>query len=51
VADYEIVNIPTATYRRECHENFNLTVDISFGQSEVLAGESVLESLKHMAVG
>jgi hypothetical protein len=48
VANYEVFNIPTATYEREPHENFKLNIDLSFGQSEVVGGQSVLPTLKEM---
>jgi len=48
-AGYEIVNIPTSTYRRETHEDFKLGLDIAFGQSEIVAGKPVLETLNGMA--
>jgi hypothetical protein len=45
---YEIVNIPRDTYERTGHENFKLGLDIAFGQSEVVAGKPVLETLHGM---
>jgi len=44
-----IINLPNATYSRESHQNFKLGIDIAFGQSEVIAGKSVLETLNGMA--
>lgn len=48
IAGDEIANIPTATYDRTGHRNFKLGIDVAFGQSEVLAGKSVLDALKNM---
>jgi hypothetical protein len=48
VAGYEIVNIPRDTYERTPHENFKLGIDVSFGQSEIVPGWPVLETLNHM---
>ena len=47
---YEIVNIPTSTYHRESHDNFKLKTDIAFGQSEIVGGKSILETLNKMAI-
>jgi hypothetical protein len=47
--DYEIVNVPTATYHQTGHKNFKLGLDIAFGQSEIVAGKPVLETLNGMA--
>jgi hypothetical protein len=46
---HEIVNVPADTYHRTGHKNFKLGIDIAFGESEVVAGKSVLETLNHMA--
>jgi len=46
---YEIVRVPALTYHRQAHEAFKLGIDIAFGQSEVVAGKPVLETLNHMA--
>lgn len=45
MADYEIVNIPTSTYNREGHQNFKLKIDVAFGEPEIVAGKSVLETV------
>jgi hypothetical protein len=49
VVGYEVVNVPTDTYHRTGHENFKLSVDVAFGQSEIVPGKPVLETLNHMA--
>jgi len=49
IAGYEIVNIPTATYERTGHQNFKLGIDIAFGESEIVAGKPVLETVNYMA--
>ena len=46
---YEIVNIPTPTYLRQKLQDFKLGLNIEFGQSETVAGKSVLETLNEMA--
>lgn len=46
---YEIVNVPALTYHRQGHKNFKLGLDVAFGQSEVVAGKPVLETLTGMA--
>ncbi|HLW52531.1 MAG TPA: hypothetical protein VKW06_06780 [Candidatus Angelobacter sp.] len=48
VVGYEIINIPTSTYHRQPHHNFQLGVDIAFGESEIPEGELVIYTLKKM---
>jgi hypothetical protein len=45
----EIINIPTSTYGRQKHEDFQLAIDIVFGGSEVIGGESVVAALNQIA--
>jgi len=45
---YEVVNIPTSTYG-EYQKHFKLSVDVAFGQAEIVKGEPVLETLQSMA--
>jgi len=45
----EIVRVPAATYHRQAHQNFKLRLDIAFGQSEIVAGKPVLETLNQMS--
>jgi len=49
VQGQEIVSLPLAVYQREKHDYFQLALDIAFGQSEIVAGESVLGTLHHLA--
>ena len=49
VAGDELFNLPTSTYIREDHKNFNLSVDVAFGESEIVAGKPILETVKKMA--
>jgi len=46
---YEIVNIPTSTYKRERHENFKLGIDVAFGKPEIAEGHLVLLALTKAA--
>jgi len=46
---YEVVNVPAPTYHRQAHKGFKLGLDVAFGQSEILAGKPILESLDKMA--
>jgi hypothetical protein len=48
IAGYEVVNIPTGTYNKPDQE-FQLGVDIAFGESEIPEGELVLYTLNKMA--
>jgi hypothetical protein len=48
IAGDEFTHIPTARYESTGHQNFKLGIDIAFGQSEILEGESVLATLKKM---
>jgi hypothetical protein len=45
----EITNIPISTYERTGQEKFKLGVNITFGQSEIVAGKPVVETLNGMA--
>ncbi len=45
----EIVNIPTTTYERQCNEDFNLGIDVAFGEPKVAEGQLVLITLKKLA--
>ncbi|HXY01035.1 MAG TPA: hypothetical protein VEI54_08950, partial [Candidatus Limnocylindrales bacterium] len=49
IADDELVNVPTRTVKGTGKENFKLGLDITFGQSEIVAGKPVLETLNRMA--
>jgi hypothetical protein len=44
----EIVNVPEDTYHRTGHKNFKLGINVAFGQTEILAGKPVLETLHQM---
>jgi hypothetical protein len=48
IAGYEVVNIPTSTYNKADH-NFQLGVDVAFGESEIPEGELVFYTLNKMA--
>lgn len=45
----EISNIPTSTYERTGHKNFELRADIAFGEREISENKPVLEILGRMA--
>jgi hypothetical protein len=45
---YEIASMPTSTYE-EHHKHFTLSVDVAFGQTEIIGGKPVLETLHQMA--
>jgi hypothetical protein len=49
VAGDELFNLPTSTYKRENHKNFKFSVDVAFGESEIVAGKPTLETVKKMA--
>jgi len=44
-----ITNMPRTTYERQPHEHYHLSLDITFGQTEIAAGELVLPYLRHTA--
>jgi hypothetical protein len=44
----EITNLPRATYAGQKHEDFQLALDIAFGQSEIVRGEPVLGTLNQI---
>jgi len=46
---YGITNIPTSTYQRQAHEDFQLGADIAFGESEIPEGELVLYTVTKLA--
>jgi hypothetical protein len=48
VEGQEITNLPTATYSQQKNDDFQLSIDIAFGESEVMAGEPILASLDCM---
>ena len=48
VRGYEVLRLPTSTYERHPHKDFQLGLDITFGQSEIVAGKPVLEMLDGM---
>jgi hypothetical protein len=48
IAGYEVVNIPTSTYNKP-DQDFQLGVDIAFGESEIPEGELVLYTLNKLA--
>jgi len=49
VVGNEITNLPTSTYERQAHEDFQLGIDIAFGESEIPGGELVRYTLNKMA--
>jgi hypothetical protein len=49
VRGYEVMRLPTGTYQRHPHKDFELGLDITFGQFEIVAGKPVLETLDGMA--
>jgi hypothetical protein len=49
VEGYEITSIPTATYERQSHEDFQLGAEVAFGESELPEGELVLPTLNKFA--
>jgi hypothetical protein len=49
VDGYEVVRMPISTYERTGKHNIKLGLTIAFGESEIVAGEPVLETLNHMA--
>lgn len=48
VAGYEVVSIPTSTYSKP-NQDFQLGIDIAFGETEIAEGELVLYTLNKMA--
>ena len=46
---YEIVNLPTSTYKGQEHQDFKLGIDIAFGKPEIAEGNLVLVSLNKAA--
>jgi hypothetical protein len=46
---YEITNLPTSTYERQSHQDFQLGADIAFGESELPEGELVLYTVNKLA--
>jgi hypothetical protein len=48
VLDDEITNIPTSTYKGQKHDDFDLGIDIAFGEPEVAEGKSVLDTVNKM---
>lgn len=49
VVGYEFTNLPTSTYQRQAHQDFQLGLDIAFGKPEVAEGELVLYTLNKMS--
>jgi hypothetical protein len=49
VVGYEVFRTPATTYHREAEKGFKLGLDVTFGQSEIISGKPVLETLNHMA--
>ena len=49
VAGNDVVNLPTSTYKQQAEKDFQLGVDVAFGQSEIAEGELVLYTLNKMA--
>lgn len=45
----ELVNLPTSTFEGTGHQNLEIGIDIAFGESEIVAGKPVLETLNKMA--
>jgi hypothetical protein len=46
---YEIVRIPATTSHPQAHKGFKLGLDVAFGESEIVAGKPVFETLNGMA--
>ena len=44
----DVISIPTAVYEK-MHNEFKLTLEITFAEPQIVAGKPVLESLKYMA--
>lgn len=49
VVGNEVVNIPTSTYERQAHQDFQLGLEITFGETEVPEGEPVVYTLNKLA--
>jgi hypothetical protein len=48
VVGKEITNLPTSTYERQSHQDFQLGLDVAFGEAEIPEGELVLYTLNKM---
>lgn len=49
VVGNEITNLPTSTYERQAHKDFQLGADVAFGESELPEGELVLYTVNKMS--
>jgi hypothetical protein len=49
VLNQEITNLPTATYERQQNNDFKLSIDVTFGDSEIFCGKPIVETLNHLA--